>query len=56
MSVLGKMTIGFRSNLVANFDKKLQFVLEVLFFFIVCLTGKSKNLAKRQFSRILSFL
>ena len=37
------MTIGFRSNLVVNFEKKDNFFWSVKFCY-VCFTGKNENL------------
>ena len=45
MSILGKMTIGFRNNLFVSFWKKWQFVLCQIFHY-VCFTGKSENLVE----------
>ena len=46
LSILAKMTIGFRSILVVNSVKNDNFFRSVNFFRYVCFTGKSENLAE----------
>ena len=41
MSILGKMTVGFRNILVVNSEKKCQFVLEVLMFSLCMLLAET---------------